>query len=339
MSTHVYKISESELFHKYRSTYSSAFIDCFVHIGCIWSTYYYIWLLRNKWLSIFPTILLGLLLHRSFVVFHDCCHNSYTPNKTLNYVLGTLHGITTFTSMNWILDHHTHHLTNGNKENAYNFKFNELLYWNKKQYLGFSRFSKNVFSFFHTPIVFFTFFPILYFCIIQRFIYTVKKLKYGGKINSPLYIVMFNHAINNVGGVLLLIYMARNETVLQYLMATYIGYIINFLLFFNQHTYNPPYVVGNNEWTQRDSGLLGSSLIEIPSVLKYFTMGIEYHHIHHMCAKIPGYNLMEYHEEVLSKSNMFDNIEILFLLVEKNKILKSLNSLLFLNLKAELNSA
>jgi omega-6 fatty acid desaturase (delta-12 desaturase) len=42
--------------------------------------------------------------------------------------------------------------------------------------------------------------------------------------------------------------------------------------------------------------------------VKYFPMGIEYHHIHHMNAKIPGYNLQKYHEEVVSKSNMFDNV-------------------------------
>jgi omega-6 fatty acid desaturase (delta-12 desaturase) len=79
-------------------------------------------------------------------------------------------------------------------------------------------------------------------------------------------------------------------------------------LFFNQHTFNPCYVVGNTEWTQRNSGLMGSSFIQIPKYLKYFTMGIEYHHIHHMNAKIPGYNLQKYHEEVVSKCNMFDNI-------------------------------
>jgi omega-6 fatty acid desaturase (delta-12 desaturase) len=37
-------------------------------------------------------------------------------------------------------------------------------------------------------------------------------------------------------------------------------------------------------------------------------MGIEYHHIHHMNAKIPGYNLQKYHEEVVQKSDLFDNI-------------------------------
>jgi len=67
-------------------------------------------------------------------------------------------------------------------------------------------------------------------------------------------------------------------------------------------------VVSNKEWSYKDSGLVGSSFIQIPYFLKYFTMGIEYHHIHHMNAKIPGYNLHKYHEEVISKSNMFDNV-------------------------------
>jgi omega-6 fatty acid desaturase (delta-12 desaturase) len=37
-------------------------------------------------------------------------------------------------------------------------------------------------------------------------------------------------------------------------------------------------------------------------------MGIEYHHIHHMNAKIPGYNLQKYHEDVVMSSNIFDTI-------------------------------
>ena len=42
-------------------------------------------------------------------------------------------------------------------------------------------------------------------------------------------------------------------------------------------------------------------------------MGIEYHHIHHTNAKIPGYNLQQYHEEVISKSNIFDNVVKLYM--------------------------
>ena len=40
----------------------------------------------------------------------------------------------------------------------------------------------------------------------------------------------------------------------------------------------------------------GSSFARIPEVLKYFTLGIEYHHIHHFRTKMPGYMLREVHE-------------------------------------------
>jgi omega-6 fatty acid desaturase (delta-12 desaturase) len=302
------KVNESELFMKYKSSYKSAFLDLSLHTFLFSSSLYLLWLFRNSWLNIFTIPLLGLILHRNYVVFHDCGHDSYTPNKTLNYILSSYYGITTFSSPNWILDHHTHHLTNGNIENKYKFKFNELLYYNVNQYKKFTHFQKNIFTFFHTPIVFFSFFPILYFFVIQRIIYFIKKIKYKEKISASLSIIFINHFLNNIGSFYLLRVMYTNNLLIHYLVSSYIGFLINFLLFFNQHTFNPCYVVGNKEWTQRNSGLLGSSFIKIPKYLKYFTMGIEYHHIHHTNAKIPGYNLKYYHNEVISKSNIFDNI-------------------------------
>ena len=302
------QLKEGELFLKYKSSYKSALTDLLIHLCFFCYAFYFMWYLKNSWLSVIPTCFLGLLLHRNYVVFHDCCHNSYTPNKTLNYLIATFYGITTFTSTNWILDHHIHHLTNGNLENTYNFKFNELLYYNVGQYKKFNTRSKNIFKFFHTPAVFFSFFPILYFGIIQRFIYFIKKIKYNKKINASIFQVSYDHVVNNLGISVLLIEVYKYNILFHFLLASFIGFVINFLLFFNQHTYNPPYVVTNKEWSQRNSGLLGSSFIQIPKYLKYFTMGIEYHHIHHMNAKIPGYNLQNFHEEVVLKSNLFDNI-------------------------------
>lgn len=302
------KTHEGELFMKYKACYKSAFLDFSCHTFLFASSLYWLWLFRNSALSIFTIPYLGLLLHRNYVVFHDCSHNSYTPNKTLNYILTTYYGITTFTSPNWILDHHTHHLTTGNINNEYNFKFNELLYHSVAQYKKFTFFEKQIFTFFHTPIIFFSFFPILYFFVIQRFIYFIKKIKYKQKINSPLCIICIHHFLNNIGCFYLLFTMYKNNILVYYLFSSYISFIINFLLFFNQHTFNPSYVVCNKEWKQRNSGLLGSSFIQIPKYLKYFTMGIEYHHIHHTNAKIPGYNLQKYHEEVICKSNIFANV-------------------------------
>ena len=100
-------------------------------------------------------------------------------------------------------------------------------------------------------------------------------------------------------------------------MSVIISFSIGFMLFQNQHTYNPGYICDNNKWNKKDSGLKGSSFIQIPKYLQYFTMGIEYHHIHHMNSKIPGYNLKKYHNEKykdhegitkLSMKDCYDNL-------------------------------
>ena len=92
------------------------------------------------------------------------------------------------------------------------------------------------------------------------------------------------------------------------MIANFLSASCGTLLIFSQHTFNPSYVVNNETWNAKDSAFRGSSFIKIPFWLKYFTGGIEYHHIHHMNSKIPNYNLRAYHEEVMNKSNIFDNI-------------------------------
>lgn len=302
------KINESELFNNYKSTYKSAFWDFSLHTFCLSSSLYLLYVFRNSWLSIFTTPLMACIIVRTFAIFHDCCHNSYTPNKILNYTLSHITGTFNITSPNWILDHHIHHLTNGNIKNKYNFKFNELVNVTKKQYDKFSIINKRIYSFIHHPIIFFTFIPFLYFTVLQRFIYIIKKIKYGGKINSSIFAIFIDHLVNNLLVYILCKILLYYNIFVLYFISIYISKTLGFLLFFNQHTFNPPYVVNNETWNIKDSGLLGSSFIQIPKYLKYFTIGIEYHHIHHFNAKIPGYNLEKYHEEVISKSNIFDNI-------------------------------
>ena len=93
-----------------------------------------------------------------------------------------------------------------------------------------------------------------------------------------------------------------------FLLANCVGSSCGVMLFHCQHGFNPSYVVDDKTWNKQDNGLLGSSYILVPPLLKYFTGGIEYHHIHHMNAKIPGYNLQYYHEEVVAHSDMFDSV-------------------------------
>jgi omega-6 fatty acid desaturase (delta-12 desaturase) len=302
------KINESDLFVKYKPSYKSALLDFSFHTFLMCSLFYSIWCFRNSWLSFFTIPLLGFMLNRSFIIFHDCCHNSYTPNKQLNYVISHITGALVSTSPNWILDHHTHHKTNGNIENEQHYFFNETIILTKKQFLSSNNKQQLFYKIYKNPLVFFTIVPIVYFGIIQRFIYIIKKYRHPDAFEQSLFMVTCDHIINNILSFLYLYTMFRFDIMTHCVYGFILASSIAFMTFHNQHSYNPSYVVENSKWTQRDSGLVGSSFIQIPTLLKYFYMGIEYHHIHHMNAKIPGYNLQKYHEEVLKKSDMFENI-------------------------------
>jgi len=305
------RINLADIFKRYKSSYTYAFIDFSIHIFIMCSLFYSLWYFRNNWFSILIIPLLALMFVRSFVVFHDCCHNSYTPNKTLNYIISHIMGTIMFTSPNWFLDHHTHHLVNGNIENKQHYWFNETILLTKEQFLS-NKKQQSYYKLYKNPLVFFTIVPIIYFGIYQRFIYIVKKYRHPYSFKKSLFGIILDHIINNVL-LCLYLYMIYNFGIDKYKFIG--GFIlsssIGFCLFHNQHSYNPSYVVKNDEWSQQDSGLLGSSFIQIPYLLKYFFMGIEYHHIHHMNAKIPGYNIQAYHEEISSKSKMVDSIKVL----------------------------
>jgi omega-6 fatty acid desaturase (delta-12 desaturase) len=300
-------INETELFMKYKSSYTSAFIDFSVHTFLLSCSVYSLWYFRNSWLSVFIVPLLGFLNVKTFIIFHDCGHNSYTPSKTLNYIIGIITGVFVQTPFSWGFRHDTHHATNGNIENKYDWRFNEHIYYTLSQYKKLNIVKRSIIRFFITPEIFFMFAPLLNFFILERFSF-IKLINRKIRKTPVKLFWLFEQIINNCGVLYLNYIIYKNSLLFFWIIVMWIGSNIGVVLFHCQHTYNPPYVVNNETWNMKDSGINGSSFIQIPFWLKYFTGGIEYHHIHHMNAKIPNYNLQKYHEEVVSKSNMFDNI-------------------------------
>jgi len=299
--------TDNALTSKYKSSYLSAGYDFFLHTFLVCSSYYYLWYFKDSYMSILTTILFSLLNIKTFIIFHDCGHDSYTPSKTLNRILGILIAPMVYFTESWKYTHNTHHLTNGRKNNTYDFAHNELIFFTLKQYKSMSTVYRQVIKTVFHPFNLFTVLTYFKFMVFHRFYafcFLVEKY-----INSPPIVYLFAEQIFNNLGIAAMLYFQYKYSILNHcLMGTFISSTCGALLFFSQHTYNPPYIVDNEEWTLVDSGLKGSSYIEIPWYLKYFTGGIEYHHIHHYNSKIPNYNLKKVHDEVVSTSNMFDNI-------------------------------
>ena len=68
-------------------------------------------------------------------------------------------------------------------------------------------------------------------------------------------------------------------------------------LFYVQHQFDDIYWERTDEWSYTDAALRGSSYLQLPKILQFFTGNIGLHHVHHLNPKIPNYNLQRVHDE------------------------------------------
>jgi omega-6 fatty acid desaturase (delta-12 desaturase) len=69
-------------------------------------------------------------------------------------------------------------------------------------------------------------------------------------------------------------------------------------MFYVQHQFEDAYWESSENWSYSDAALQGSSYLRLPKVMQFFTGNIGLHHVHHLSAKIPNYNLQRAHDEI-----------------------------------------
>jgi len=67
-------------------------------------------------------------------------------------------------------------------------------------------------------------------------------------------------------------------------------------LFYVQHQFEDTYWQSGDTWSYDDAALKGSSHLRLPRVLQFLTGNIGLHHVHHLSARIPNYNLQAAHD-------------------------------------------
>jgi omega-6 fatty acid desaturase (delta-12 desaturase) len=78
-------------------------------------------------------------------------------------------------------------------------------------------------------------------------------------------------------------------------------------LFFVQHQFEDVYWESSDRWSYADAALQGSSYLKLPKVLQFFTGNIGLHHVHHLSARVPNYNLQAAHDGL----DVFDDVPVL----------------------------
>eukprot|EP00697_Spironema_sp_BW2_P002997 gnl/Spiro4/14006_TR7508_c0_g1_i1.p1 gnl/Spiro4/14006_TR7508_c0_g1~~gnl/Spiro4/14006_TR7508_c0_g1_i1.p1 ORF type:complete len:330 (+),score=61.88 gnl/Spiro4/14006_TR7508_c0_g1_i1:47-1036(+) len=237
-------------------------------------------------IRIVSVLIAGLARMRVFIIFHDVAHGSSIPlSHPLNLPVGTALGTVCLTPYFWWQSGHNYHHRHSN--NLDKKQYAQSCPWTSSQLRSVPLWQKIVYVLVFGKFTLLSLSHFLYFTIGQRF--------FAKWYENALIVAEWSA----------LAYFFGTRIIVLELITAYIGSFCGFFLFHSQHTFHNVYKRNEADWHPFDNGLRGSSFLQVPRPLKFFTYGIEYHHVHHINALVPGYRLQQCHE---AAGEMFDMV-------------------------------
>jgi len=241
----------------------------------------------SPWITLALAILAGAFVVRIFIIFHDCGHGSFFNSRRANDVVGFIAGVLTFTPYyHWRWEHAIHHASSGDLDKR---GTGDIWTMTVQEYLESTRAKRFAYRLARNPVVLFVIAPVLVLVVKQRFASATASPRERNSVH------WMNLAILGMAVGLSLLFGIEAYVLIQLTVITVAG-AAGFWLFYVQHQFEGVYWERGEEWDYTAAALHGSSFYKLPRVLQWFTGNIGYHHIHHLSARIPNYNLERCHK-------------------------------------------
>jgi omega-6 fatty acid desaturase (delta-12 desaturase) len=242
----------------------------------------------------------ALCLVRTFILFHDCTHGSFFSSKRANAWLGRVLGLLLYSPfLRWRHDHAVHHATSGDLGRR---GVGDVRTLTVREYGALTWRGRLAYRLQRNPLVMFGLGPIVAMVIGPRI------AARGARPRMRRSVLATNFALAMTVGTLCWLIGWRQFLFISAppeLLAGSMG----IWLFYVQHQFEDAYWENAAAWGYEDAALRGSSYLKLPGVLRFFTGNIGYHHVHHLNARIPNYNLRRAHDE----NPIFHNVPTLSL--------------------------
>ncbi|HJS92788.1 MAG TPA: fatty acid desaturase [Solirubrobacteraceae bacterium] len=226
-------------------------------------------------------------LVRVFVVFHDCAHGSLLPSRRANTRVGTVLGLFVLSPFRrWRHDHAVHHATSGDLDRR---GVGDILTLTVAEYRARSRRARLGYRLLRHPLVMFGLGPVFAMIVGPRIVARGARPRMRNSVlgtDAALVIL--------IGGLCWLI--GWDTFLIVWAPAALLAGSVGIWLFYVQHQFEDAYWQSGADWTYADAGMRGSSYLKLPKVLQFFTGNIGLHHVHHLNARIPNYNLQRAHD-------------------------------------------
>ncbi|MGI8714505.1 MAG: fatty acid desaturase [Solirubrobacteraceae bacterium] len=242
----------------------------------------------SPWLTAGLAVTAGGFLVRTFIVFHDCGHGSLLPSRRANRYVGRLAGLLVLAPFErWRHDHAVHHATSGDLERR---GVGDIETLTVAEYFARSRRGRLEYRVSRSPLVMFVLGPIV-------------AMMVGPRIATRAQRPRLRHSVLQTDAALVAIVGALcwligwQDFLLVWAPSAMLAGSVGIWLFYVQHQFEDAYWQSASEWSYGEAALRGSSYLQLPRLLQFFTGNIGLHHVHHLNARIPNYNLQRAHDE------------------------------------------
>lgn len=227
----------------------------------------------------------GLMVIRMFIVQHDCGHGAFFRSRTANNSVGWVLGVLTLTPYRyWTRQHALHHAGSGNLDER---GFGDITTLTAREYLALGWWRRLAYRLYRHPIVLLGIGPAYVILLKHRFPFDLPFKKWGREWGS----VMLTNAAIAVAVLLMAWTVGIERFLLVQLPITLIAASVGIWVFYVQHQFEDAYWQADGTWSYEAAGLHGSSYLDFPRILHWCTGNIGYHHLHHLCPRIPNYRL------------------------------------------------
>lgn len=229
-----------------------------------------------------------LFLARMYSLFHDLTHGSLFTSRKANHLWGHLLGFLLFTPYRWWQRQHSlHHANTGNLDRR---GPGEIYTMTLAEYASASPLRRIAYRAYRNPFVLLLVGPSLVFLFARRFPQGGMSPRIlTGVIATNLALVAWALGWSALTGTTT--YLVIQGTTLVG------GGDGSACMLYIQHQYEDTYYAPAGGWRFELAALQGSSFLSLPGPLAWAVGNANYHHVHHLSAKIPNYRLRDAHEQ------------------------------------------
>ena len=226
-----------------------------------------------------------MFMCRSFVIEHDCGHQSFYRTKRMNAIAGNILGFGVLIPYDmWKFIHHSHHMHVGNLDKR---DLNpEIWTLTVNEYKNANIFKKMTYKFIRSRFSRFVVAPTIIYGIIFRLV--SPKFSRNANISVIIHDIIY-------AGIFwfLLSLVPFSQIFLIIILPLILFYSIVSYTFYAQHQFEDTYWETDENWDYKDATFKGSTYLLAPKWFNWLSGNVGYHNVHHLISTIPHYRLSE----------------------------------------------